>query len=165
MTMNESRNRFFFPAVLIVIAIALFRAMSKGRLSDFLLEQGLMLLAVGAVVGTLVWTDRLLRKGHSAEWMTRYYRWVRLVFIAVVVTGVATAFILLGLKADSEGAFGQLALPLLSCGLVVGTIVGMDMFFRKRRSDQWMNGFRICMALVVVALLTGLVAYLLSQKP
>ena len=88
MTMNESRNRFFFPAVLIVVAIALFRAMSKGRLSDFLLEQGLMLLAVGAVVGTLVWTDRRLRKGHSAEWMTRYYKWVfRVIGAAGLMSG------------------------------------------------------------------------------
>ena len=76
MTMNESRNRFFFPAFVILFAIAFFRSMSKGRLSGFLLEQGLVLLVVGAVVGTFVWVDRFLRKGHSTEWMTRYYKWV-----------------------------------------------------------------------------------------
>ena len=74
--MNESRNRFIFPAFAILFAIALFRSMSKGKLSGFLLEQGLILLLVGAVVAVFVWVDRFLRKGHSAEWMTRYYEWV-----------------------------------------------------------------------------------------
>ena len=48
MTMNESRNRFFFPAVVIVLAIAFFRAMSKGRLSGFLRQQGIVLLVAGS---------------------------------------------------------------------------------------------------------------------
>lgn len=165
MTMNESRNRFVFPAVVILVAIAFFRAMNRGRLADFLLEQGLVLLVAGAVVGTLVWSDRFLRKRHRTEWMARYYKWVFGGIGAAGLIFVAALFRRVGLEAKRESKFGVAVLTFLSMVAVIGTLVGMDMFFRKRRSDQWMNGFRICMALVVVALLTGLVAYLLSQEP
>ena len=47
----------------------------------------------------------------------------------------------------------------------IGTIVGTDMFFRKRRGEPWMTGFRICMALAVVALLMGLAAHLVTKNP
>ena len=163
--MSESRNRFLFPAVVIVVAISFFEAMSKGRLSGFLLRQCLVLLVTAIVVATFVWSDRFLRKRHGAEWMTRYYKWVFRVIGASVVIFFATVFTRSGLEAKREGEFGEFALALLSIAVVIGTIVGMDMFFRRRRSSQWMNGFRICMALVVVALLTGLGAYLLSNNP
>ena len=153
------------PVLAIVVAIAFFRAMSRGKLSGFLLEQGLLLLAVGAVVGTLVWTDGYLRKRQGAEWMTRYYRWVFGVVGAMGLIFLAAMLKRVGWEAKREGELGVAALTLFSMASVIGTIVGMDMFFRKRRSDQWMNGFRICMALVVIALLTGVGAYLLSQKP
>ena len=96
--------------------------------------------------------DALLQVGIWSDWRSGPY--LR-----------CTLFRRFGLEAKREGEFGVAALTFLSIAVVIGTIVGMDMFFRKRRSDQWMNGFRICMALVVVALLTGLGAYLLSQKP
>ena len=163
--MNESRNRFIFPAFAILFVIALFRSMSKGKLSGFLLEQGLILLLVGAVVAVFVWVDGFLRKGHSAEWMTRYYKWVFGGIGAAGVTFLATVFMRFGLDAKREGELGVAALTLVSMTLVTGTIVSLAKFFRKRRSEQWLNGFRIWMALVVVALLTGLGAYLLSQKP
>jgi len=165
MATNESRNRFLMPALAIVVAIAFFRAMSRGKLSGFLLEQGLIFLVVGTVIAAFVLTDRFLRKRHSAEWMTRYYKWVFGVIGAAGLIVFATLLARSGLQATRAGEFIAFAVPLLAIAVVIGTIVGMDMFFRKRRSDQWMNGFRICMALVVVALLTGLVAYLLSQKP
>lgn len=139
--------------------------MSKGKQSGFLLEQGLILLLVGALVGAFVWVDRFLRKGHSAKWMTRYYKWVFGGIGAAGATFLAAVFMRFGSEAKREGELGVAAVTFFSMTLVIGTIVGLDMFFRKRRSEQWMNGFRIWMALVVVALLTGLFAYLLSQKP
>lgn len=163
--MNESRNRFIFPAFAILFAIALFRSMSKGKQSGFLLEQGLILLLVGALVGAFVWVDRFLRKGHSAKWMTRYYKWVFGGIGAAGATFLAAVFVRFGSEAKREGELGVAALTFFSMTLVLGTIVGLDLSFRKTRSEQWMNGFRICMALVVVALLTGVGAYLLSHKP
>jgi hypothetical protein len=151
------------PAVAIVVAIAFFRAMSRGRLSGFLLEQGLIFLVVGTVVAAFVLTDRFLRKRHSAEWMTRYYKWVFGVIGAAGLIFFATLFARCGLEAKRAGEFIAFALTLLSVAGVVGTIVGMDMFFRKRRSGQWMTGFRICMALAVVALIVSLGAYLLTK--
>jgi hypothetical protein len=162
--MSESRNRFLFPAVLILVAIAFIRAMSRGRLSGFLLDQGLLLLVAAIVTVRLVWSDRYFRKRHSAEWMRRYYRWVFGVIGAAGIIFTATELRRLSLEAKREGGFAAFALTLLSIAVVIGTIMGMDLFFRKRRSDQWMNGFRICMALVFVALLTGLAAYLLLSK-
>ena len=123
------------------------------------------MLVAGAVVGTLVWMDKFLRKRHGTEWMAGYYKWVFGGIGAAGLIFVAALFRRAGLEAKRESEFGVAALTFLSMVAVIGTIVGMDLFFRKRRSDQWMKGFRICMALVVVALLTGLGAYLLSQKP
>ena len=139
--------------------------MSKGTLSGFLRAQGISLLVATIAVAVLVWSDRFLRIRHSAEWMTRYYRWVIGVIGAAGLVFFALVFHRAGLKANREGALGDFALPLVSMAVVVGAIVGIDMFFRKRKSARWMNGFRICMALVIVALLTGLGAYLLSQSP
>jgi hypothetical protein len=163
--MNESRNRFFITAVAIVVAIAFFRAMSKGRLPGFLLEQGLIFLVAGTVIAAFVLTDRFLRKRHSGEWMTRYYKWIFGVIGAAGLIFFGTVFRRAGLEAKREGEFGEFALALLSIAVVIGTIVGMDMFFRKRRSEQWMTGFRIYMALAVVALIVGLGAYLLAGPP
>jgi hypothetical protein len=162
MTMNQSRNRFFIPAVVIVVAISFFGAMSKGR--QGLVSLGLVWLVTAIVGATFVWSDRFLRKRHGAEWMTRYYKWVFRVIGAAGIIFIATVLRRLSLEAKREGGFAAFALTMLSSAVVIGTIVGMDMFFRKRRSDQWMNGFRICMALVFVALLTGLAAYLLLSK-
>ena len=153
--MNESRNRFFITAVAIVVAIAFFRAMSKGRLPGFLLEQGLIFLVAGTVIAAFVLTDR----------MTRYYKWIFGVIGAAGLIFFGTVFRRAGLEAKREGEFGEFALALLSIAVVIGTIVGMDMFFRKRRSEQWMTGFRIYMALAVVALIVGLGAYLLAGPP
>ena len=163
--MNESRNRFFFPAVVVLVAIALITALSRGRLAEFLLEQGLLLLAVVAVVGAIFWTESYLRKRHTEEWMKRYHKWLGRAVIAVLTLAMAPALVLLGLKAKREDGLAEGALTLLFGALFFGTIVGLDRYFRKRRSDQWMNGYRICVALVVVALITGLGAYLLSKNP
>ena len=153
------------PALVIVVAIAFFRAMSRGKLSGFLLEQGLIFLVVGTVIAAFVLTDRFLRKRHSAEWMTRYYRCVFGVIGAAGLTFFAALLARSGLEAKRASEFKAFALPLLSIAVVIGTVVGMDMFFRKRRSEQWMTGFRISMALAVVALLVGLGAYLLVKNP
>lgn len=163
--MNESRNRFFFPAVVVLATIALIKALSRGRLAEFLLEQGLLLLAVGVVVGAIFWTESHLRKRHTEEWMTRYHRWLGRAVIAVCVLGIAPALILINLRTGGGGELVQTALPLLFAALFLGTIVGLDGYFRKRRSDQWMNGYRICVALTIVVLITGLCAYLLSKNP
>ena len=163
--MNESRNRLIFPALAVLAAIALIKAVSRGRLPDFLLEQGLLLLAVGAVVGAIFWTESYLRKRHTEEWMARYHRWLGRAVIAVCVLAIAPALVFAGLQAGREHELAQAALTLLFGAIFFGTIVGLDRYFRKRRSDQWMNGYRVCVALVFVALITGLGAYLLSQPP
>ena len=163
--MNKARNRFFFPAIVILVAIFFFEAMSKGRLPGFLLAQGLVLLAAAILAATFVWSDRFLRKRHSAEWMTRYYKWVFRVIGAAGLIFFATVFRRAGLEAKREGEFGEFVLALLSIAVVIGTIVGMDMLLRKRQSAEWMTRFRVCVALAVVGLIMGLGAHLLTRHP
>ena len=97
--------------------------------------------------------------------MTRYHRWLGRAVISVCVLAIAPALILINLRAGREAELVQFALTLLVSALFLGSIVGLDRHFRKRRGDQWMNGYRICVALVIVALLIGLGAYLLSKNP